>query len=124
MTKWPRCGIPQSVRTEVRLLLRFLCIDMQDKQQVPKFVFDFHSPFPVWVELAVNPLQNLASRDGCLPPRSMLVRQFLAFGVALGAVVIHMEKIAGHAKPLLPVTDFSVALRLRALLNHVFIGFG
>ena len=61
---------------------------------------------------AINPLQNLASRDGYLPPRSMLVRQFLAFGVELGAVVVHMEKVAGHARLLSPITDIFVAPRL------------
>ena len=61
-----------------------------------KLVRDFHPPFPLWFESAVESLQYLTGGDGGFLPSRMPIRQLLAHVVQLGAVVKNVEEITGH----------------------------
>jgi hypothetical protein len=71
---------------------------VQDEKRILKFVRHHHPPFPGRGESAVYALQYLASRDGRLAPSRMFVRQFLAFKIGFGAVVVDVQNFEAWAK--------------------------
>jgi hypothetical protein len=75
-----------------------LGIYVQDEKRVLELVHNLHPPLPIWLKLAIQTLQSPASDDRRFMPGGMFIRQFLAYEIEFGAVVVDVEKVPRHGK--------------------------
>jgi hypothetical protein len=79
-------------------LLWLLGIYVQDVKRVLELVHNLHPPLPIWLKLAVQTLQGPARHNCRFMPSGMFIRQFLAYEIEFGAVVVDVEKVPRHGK--------------------------
>jgi hypothetical protein len=79
-------------------LLWLLGIYVQDVKRVLELVHNLHPPLPIWLKLAVQTLQGPARHNCRFMPSGMFIRQFLAYEIEFGAVVVDVEKYLGMEK--------------------------
>jgi hypothetical protein len=77
--------------------VRQLCIYIDDKQQIGKFIGDFQAPIDTGLKLTVQILQNLTGGNNCFFPGSVQVGQLLTDFVWLCILMIDVEEYLGIA---------------------------